>query len=252
MPGCIDSTINSNKFDGWTNLINTDYENNLKKTVYLKYNTIKNCMVSTGEFTCFVFKNNKIVNRTEGSNTRPKGIVYFTATPAIFEATNNYFDINNIQSAFYYDCNFYKRTSMKGITISDNVTTDNIQEINGDTSYIDKASGDVKVFMYGRTPNLLKAAIASSWVPELPINSLEGNILYIDNNLSNSSGVIKIWNGNTLVAADGYVAKKRKGATTDRPSLSASDAGFQFFDKTINKPIYWNGSAWVDATGATV
>lgn len=28
--------------------------------------------------------------------------------------------------------------------------------------------------------------------------------------------------------------------------------GFQYFDTTINKPIYWDGSKWIDATGATV
>lgn len=26
----------------------------------------------------------------------------------------------------------------------------------------------------------------------------------------------------------------------------------QNFDTTINKPIYWDGSKWIDATGATV
>lgn len=28
--------------------------------------------------------------------------------------------------------------------------------------------------------------------------------------------------------------------------------GFQYFDTTINKPIFWDGSKWIDATGATV
>lgn len=40
------------------------------------------------------------------------------------------------------------------------------------------------------------------------------------------------------------------GASTDRPTGIA--VGFQYFDTTLNKPIWWNGSAWVDATGATV
>ena len=29
-------------------------------------------------------------------------------------------------------------------------------------------------------------------------------------------------------------------------------AGFQFFDTTLNKPIWWTGTKWVDATGADV
>lgn len=28
--------------------------------------------------------------------------------------------------------------------------------------------------------------------------------------------------------------------------------GFQYFDTTVNKPIFWDGSKWIDATGATV
>ena len=43
------------------------------------------------------------------------------------------------------------------------------------------------------------------------------------------------------------------GTTAQRPSgLGADQAGMRFFDKTISKPIWWNGSGWVDATGASV
>lgn len=40
------------------------------------------------------------------------------------------------------------------------------------------------------------------------------------------------------------------GASDSRPTDIAK--GFQYFDTTLNKPIWWNGSAWVDATGAEV
>jgi hypothetical protein len=47
-----------------------------------------------------------------------------------------------------------------------------------------------------------------------------------------------------------------KGTTAQRLSgLTASDAGLSYLDTTLNangKPIWWNGTAWVDATGATV
>lgn len=46
---------------------------------------------------------------------------------------------------------------------------------------------------------------------------------------------------------------KTQGAFADKPTnLTARSKGFVYFDETNNKPIYWNGSAWVDATGATV
>lgn len=37
-----------------------------------------------------------------------------------------------------------------------------------------------------------------------------------------------------------------------RPSLSNIDKGTMYFDTTVNKPIFWDGSKWIDATGATV
>lgn len=38
--------------------------------------------------------------------------------------------------------------------------------------------------------------------------------------------------------------------TSNRPTNVL--IGFQYFDTTINKPIFWDGSKWIDATGATV
>lgn len=48
--------------------------------------------------------------------------------------------------------------------------------------------------------------------------------------------------------------KRMFGTGTVRPTLTSSDEGFAFFDKTTNikKPIWWNGTAWVDATGTPV
>lgn len=40
------------------------------------------------------------------------------------------------------------------------------------------------------------------------------------------------------------------GITSNRPSNP--QVGFQYFDATLNKPIWWTGSAWVDSTGANV
>ena len=42
-----------------------------------------------------------------------------------------------------------------------------------------------------------------------------------------------------------------RGASTDRPS-SNKYIGLTYFDTTLGKPIYWDGSNWVDATGTTV
>lgn len=43
-----------------------------------------------------------------------------------------------------------------------------------------------------------------------------------------------------------------KGSTSERPSLLSEDVGYMYYDTTLNKPIWFNGTDWVDATGTTV
>ncbi|TNJ62008.1 hypothetical protein FE784_32790 [Paenibacillus hemerocallicola] len=35
------------------------------------------------------------------------------------------------------------------------------------------------------------------------------------------------------------------GTTAERPTLAASDAGYQYMDSDLNKTILWNGEAWL-------
>ena len=44
----------------------------------------------------------------------------------------------------------------------------------------------------------------------------------------------------------------RHGITTNRPNTNYLPIGFQYFDITLNKPIWWNGTVWIDATGQEV
>jgi hypothetical protein len=46
-----------------------------------------------------------------------------------------------------------------------------------------------------------------------------------------------------------------RGTTAERPVLATSDVGCQYLDNTLDadgKPIWWTGTAWVDATGTVV
>ena len=45
-------------------------------------------------------------------------------------------------------------------------------------------------------------------------------------------------------------AGTHNGATAARPG--GVNTGFMYFDTTLGKPIWWSGSTWVDATGASV
>ena len=55
--------------------------------------------------------------------------------------------------------------------------------------------------------------------------------------INNCAGYIGI-RSNTLI----------KGTTEQRPTLTASDEGFQYYDTTLHKPIWWNGTQWIDGT----
>lgn len=42
----------------------------------------------------------------------------------------------------------------------------------------------------------------------------------------------------------------KSGTTSNRPT--GIEVGSCYFDSTIGKPIWWNGSKWIDAVGADV
>jgi hypothetical protein len=88
----------------------------------------------------------------------------------------------------------------------------------------------------------------------------EGDIML--NNLGNKSGCIGwrcIQAGNFLDANTANHPKFQevhgytKGTTANRPSaLVAGDAGAQYYDTDLSKPVWWDGTAWKDATGTAV
>lgn len=42
------------------------------------------------------------------------------------------------------------------------------------------------------------------------------------------------------------------GVSTDRPNLTSDDKGFTFYDETLGRPVWFNGTSWVDANGEVV
>lgn len=61
------------------------------------------------------------------------------------------------------------------------------------------------------------------------------------------------WDGTDWLNADGYKSSyKRKGLTSERPTLDSTDVGYQYYDTTLNKYICWNGTAWVNMDGSAL
>ncbi|OZI13481.1 hypothetical protein CEW92_01210 [Bacillaceae bacterium SAS-127] len=97
-------------------------------------------------------------------------------------------------------------------------------------------------------------------------SKLETNNLVIDTSKLRHAKFIRyvcpyiLLNGATHI--NDYVALRRvrikemdslsqKGSTANRPSESLV-VGKQYFDTTLNKPVWWNGTVWKDANGNTV
>ena len=45
------------------------------------------------------------------------------------------------------------------------------------------------------------------------------------------------------------IGKNTSGTAFDRPTLDATDAGFEYYDSTLRKKILWNGTNWVNLDG---
>jgi hypothetical protein len=61
--------------------------------------------------------------------------------------------------------------------------------------------------------------------------------------------------GAVVYTSEAAETELRRGTTAQRPVLTSNDFAFAYMDNTLDadgKPIWWNGAAWIDATGAVV
>lgn len=49
----------------------------------------------------------------------------------------------------------------------------------------------------------------------------------------------------------GFLAQPISGTTAERPAIQLH-VGQTFFDTSINRPIWWNGTNWINASGTIV
>lgn len=63
---------------------------------------------------------------------------------------------------------------------------------------------------------------------------------------------IRIFGNNDVPDFNRYILVRNIGATSERPTLTSADIGFQYYDKTLKKYILWNGTAWVNMDGTAL
>lgn len=84
------------------------------------------------------------------------------------------------------------------------------------------------------------------------ITNIEGNSITLS---ENAIATINDWLTDAIIIPYELSSSiKTNGSSSNRPTYKSSKItiGFQYFDTTLQKPIWWTGSKWVDATGADV
>lgn len=92
------------------------------------------------------------------------------------------------------------------------------------------------------------------------INNTNGDLYAYFNNCQFTEGgsIIRGYNSDTRVKniiignTDRWQYPKTIGPSEDRPKPKYLTAGVTYYDTTLNKPIYYNGSNWVDYSGDNV
>lgn len=75
---------------------------------------------------------------------------------------------------------------------------------------------------------------------------------------SNKAGIIIYYKGNNIwVDSLGRTVTEdypilTKGSTEQRPTLTSTDEGYEYYDSTLKKKILWNGTEWTNIDGTTL
>lgn len=96
----------------------------------------------------------------------------------------------------------------------------------------------------GWTPLMVRKQGTTASRPNLTAEGYQGYLYYdttLDSLLVNNNA--KGWY---------EVAVRQSGTTAERPTVLAEQKGRSYFDTTLNKPVWWDGTGWRDATGTTV
>lgn len=129
---------------------------------------------------------------------------------------------------------------------------------------VQAARATASIRVYGGGTTIVNPVVSGSDYPAYPfdITGLDGPCTIVGGSMlktfsleayASDADLARLY---TAGNSSSYYTPKSKGATANRPGgLGASHVGRLYLDTDLDadgKPVWWNGSAWVDATGATV
>ena len=106
------------------------------------------------------------------------------------------------------------------------------------------------ITLYNTTYNVLYRKFNYISDYDISINIENINNLNTLFNLSIEDSIICANKEYSIIDSQIVEKNKFKGDSNNRPKYSY--IGQQYFDTTLNKPIWWNGTNWIDSTGTTV
>lgn len=162
---------------------------------------------------------------------------------------------NKANTVYFFPRGIYKFTS--GIKLYQSGTTNILDSTTENISFIARGilldqnfSGVNNKFNINREDINLVSSIRNNTLVKDIVKYIDYKDIPTLNMVANLGGVsIEYIKGKPVISRDMYVSKM--GTTQERPA-NIINKGFQYFDTTINKPIFWDGAKWIDATGATV
>lgn len=177
---------------------------------------------------------------------------YITVAPLQFRypaATTRYYGVGTIPATVYgifaAPTTFYIWAMPLGIT-SPNAFKMN--ELEGQNSSIFNLLGDYMATKYGVCDSTDGGRIIgfTGPVPNSNLTAQVGSlVLRQTGGVGQTAWVKELGSGTNTQWLP--VKLQRYGNTASRPaSLGTTDAGFDYFDTTINRPIWWSGSTWSD------
>lgn len=104
-----------------------------------------------------------------------------------------------------------------------------------------KSTGTINAYLYG-----------GSSVDDYAFDAT-GNVFYFNRSDSSRPSLTQTASSTSILVSkysplDPYGILSY-GSTSNRPSLGGITPGYRYFDTTLGKPIWWNGSSWVLADG---
>lgn len=210
--------------------------------IYYRGNIINNIVFD------FIYQRSFVLN----SGANHNNINFTTLRSGIGSYKKDYSDKN---SKYY---TIYMQGECNACDINLNITSNNILDSTTENiSFIARGilldqnfSGVNNKFNINREDINLVSSIRNNTLVKDIVKYIDYKDIPTLNMVANLGGVsIEYIKGKPVISRDMYVSKM--GTTQERPA-NIINKGFQYFDTTINKPIFWDGAKWIDATGATV